>query len=60
VKKLIAALLIVTVPGGYFLARCLTGLDLGFTPAKAFVASWAKTLLHTEETVDRDVNPREV
>ena len=60
VKKLIAVLLIVAVPGGYFLARWLTGRDLGFTPAKALAGSWAKTPLHTEETVDRDVNPKEV
>ena len=38
----------------YFGLRYFSGRDLGFTPAKKYVQSLAKNLLHTELTAARE------
>ena len=38
----------------YFGLRYLSGRDLGFTPARKYVQSLAKNLLHTELTAARE------
>jgi hypothetical protein len=42
------------VVGYYFGLRYFSGRDLGFTPAKKYVRSLAKNLLHTEVTAARE------
>ncbi len=42
------------VVAGYFGVRHFTRRDLGFTPARKYVQSLAKNLLHTELTAARE------
>ncbi len=42
------------VVGYYFALRYFSGRDLGFTPARKYVQSLAKNLLHTELTATRE------
>ena len=59
-----AALAIITVlaavVAGYFGARKLSGLDLGFSPAKSLANSLASQLLHTEQATAKEVGLQEV
>jgi hypothetical protein len=54
-KTLIIVLSVVcAVVGYYFGLRYFTRRDLGFTPARKYVQSLAKNLLHTELTAARE------
>ena len=54
-KNLIIVLSVVcAVVAYYFGLRYFSGRDLGFTPAKKYVQSLAKNLLHTELTAARE------
>jgi hypothetical protein len=54
-KTLILVLSVVcAVVAYYFGLRYFSGQDLGFTPAKKYVQSLAKNLLHTEVTAARE------
>jgi hypothetical protein len=54
-KKLIIVLSAAcAVVGYYFALRYFSGRDLGFTPARKYVQSLAKNLLHTEITAARE------
>jgi hypothetical protein len=54
-KTLIIVLSVVcAVVAYYFGLRYFSGQDLGFTPAKKYVQSLAKNLLHTEVTAARE------
>jgi hypothetical protein len=54
-KTLIIVLSVVcAVVAYYFGLRYFSGQDLGFTPARKYVQSLAKNLLHTELTATRE------
>jgi hypothetical protein len=53
-KTLIIVLSACALIAGYFGARYFTRRDLGFTPARKYVQSLAKNLLHTELTAARE------
>jgi hypothetical protein len=44
----------------YFGLRYFSGRDLGFTPARKYVQSLAKNLLHTEVTAAREAGATSV
>ncbi|MGD0009857.1 MAG: hypothetical protein ABSE93_15090 [Terriglobia bacterium] len=54
-KNLIITISVVcAVVAYYFGLRYFSGRDLGFTPARKYVQSLAKNLLHTELTAARE------
>jgi hypothetical protein len=55
----IALAALAAIAAGYFGARKLSGMDLGFGPAKLFAGSLVDQLLHTEQTTTREVGLRE-
>ena len=54
-KTLIITISVVcAVVAYYFGLRYFTGLDLGFSPARKYVRSLAKNLIHTGHTAPRE------